>query len=108
MGDKRLVKLMGDDGTEVDDDASFTVAMSDYMLANSRMKKNKLYDMVTLNDAVPIVLALVEAVKAADADGRCIEMKTNDRIKNLAEDRNTLGVDTCGPPVNCYWPQMKT
>jgi len=84
--DKRLVKLMLDDDTEVDDDSTFTVAMTDFMLANSPMKMNKLYDMVTLNDAVPIVLALVEAVKASDAAGECIDVKTNGRIKNLAKD----------------------
>merc|ERR1712129_504027 len=78
--DKRLGKLM------LDDDSTFTVAMTDFMLANSPMKMNKLYDMVTLNDAVPIVLALVEAVKASDAAGECIDVKTNGRIKNLAKD----------------------
>merc|ERR1712232_837911 len=61
----RLVKLMTEDGTEIDEGKTFTVAITDYMLANSKLQKNKLYNMVTLNDAVPLVQALFDAVKKA-------------------------------------------
>jgi len=82
---KRLVKLMTPDDEEVDDEATFSVAISDYMLANSPMKNNALYDMTTKNDAVPIVMALVEAVKKADAKGECINVETDGRIQNIGE-----------------------
>lgn len=82
--ESRFVKLMELDGTEVDDEKKFTVAISDYMLSNSRMKNNQLYNMVTLNDAVPIVLALVDAVKKADAEGKCIATHTDGRIKDIS------------------------
>lgn len=81
---KRLVKLMTEDGQEVDDDRKFTVAITDYMLSNSPLKHNKLYNMVTLNDAVPIVLALVDAVKKADKEGKCVTMKTDGRIVDVS------------------------
>merc|ERR1712039_468854 len=62
---KRLTKLMTEDGKEIDDEKKFTVAITDYMLANSPLKKNKLFNMVTLNDAVPLVQALFDAAKKA-------------------------------------------
>jgi 5'-nucleotidase len=78
---KRLKSLMHPDGTEVKDDDKFTVALSDYMLANSNMKHNKLYDMVTTNDAVPIVQALNEAVIKAGKE--CISPKVEGRITKV-------------------------
>jgi len=79
----RFVKLMELDGSEVSDDKKLTVAMTDYMLANSRLKHNKLYDMTTLNDAVPIVVALSEAVKKADKEGKCVKVETDGRIEDV-------------------------
>jgi len=81
--DQRLVKLMTLDGEEVADDATFTVAITDYMLSNSPLKNNKLYNMVTLNDAVPLVLALVQVVQEADREGKCVVMHTDGRIVDV-------------------------
>lgn len=78
---KRLQKLMTADGTEIDEQKKFTVAITDYMLANSPMKHNKLYNMVTLNDAVPLVQALFAAVR--EAGDKCVESKVDGRIKKL-------------------------
>merc|ERR1711860_255340 len=77
----RLTKLMTEDGKEIDDEKNFTVAITDYMLARSSLKKNKLFKMVTINDAVPLMEALFDAVrKAGDT---CITKKIDGRIKNL-------------------------
>jgi len=54
-------------------------------LAFSPVKINKKYDMVTLNDAVPIAFALLEAVKASDTDGECVKVKTNGRMNTFGE-----------------------
>lgn len=78
---KRLTKLMGEDGEEIDGGKKLTVAITDYMLANSPMKKNKLFHMVTMNDAVPLVQALFEATKKAG--DTCVTTETDGRIKNL-------------------------
>lgn len=78
---KRLTKLMTEDGKDIDDEKKFTVAITDFMLANSPMKKNKLFNMVTLNDAVPLVQALFDATKKAGDS--CITTKIDGRIKNL-------------------------
>jgi len=77
----RLVKLMKPDGTEVGNDEKFTVALTDYMLANSPLKNNKLYNMVTLNDAVPLVQALFKAAKKAGTE--CVSPETDGRMKKL-------------------------
>jgi len=80
---KRLVKLMTLDGKEVADDKEFTCAITDYMLANSKLAKNKLYKMTTLNDAVPLVQAFMEAIqKGGD---KCVDVKLDGRIKDLAK-----------------------
>merc|ERR1719414_28757 len=68
---KRVTKLTDADGKDITDDKKFTVAMTDYMLAHSKLSRNKLYNMVTLNDAVPIVEALFAAAKKAG--DTCIE-----------------------------------
>jgi len=78
---QRLVKLMTADGKVIDEQKKFTVALSDYMLANSPLKNNKLFNMVTKNDAVPIVQALFAAVK--EAGEKCIAPKVDGRIKKL-------------------------
>jgi len=76
----RLVKLTYPNGTAVGDCDKMSVAMSDFMLANSNMRQNKLYNMVTLNDAVPIVQSLFTATEAAgDA---CIGPQVDGRMKN--------------------------
>jgi len=79
---KRLIKLMTADGKDIDESKKFTVAITDYMLANSPMKNNKLYNMVTTNDAVPLVQALFEAVEKAGKT--CVNPKVDGRIKKLA------------------------
>ena len=53
------------------------------MLANSRLRHNRLHDMTTLNDAVPIVLALMEAVKKADKENKCVKEETDGRIEDV-------------------------
>uniref|UniRef100_A0A7S0AHD1 5'-nucleotidase n=1 Tax=Pyrodinium bahamense TaxID=73915 RepID=A0A7S0AHD1_9DINO len=79
---ERLQTLVHPDGSKVKDSDKFTVAMSDYMLANSPMKHNKLYDMTTTNDAVPIVAALFEAAKRAGE--KCLAPKPDGRIVTCA------------------------
>merc|ERR1712232_1186910 len=82
-GGERLVKLMQLDGKEVEDNEKFSVAMSDFMWANSKFVKNELYNMVTVNDNVPMLMGLYDAVeKAGD---RCVANEKDGRIKNLAE-----------------------
>jgi len=81
---KRLKKLTYSDGKALKDGDKLTVAMSNYMLANSPMRGNKLYNMVTLNDAVPIVTALFQATRDAHADGKCISPKSEGRITILS------------------------
>lgn len=80
---QRLKSLMHTDGTDVKKDEKFTVAMSDYMLANSKMKRNKLYEMTTLNDAVPIRVGLFDA--ATKAGNKCIKAAVDGRIKKVKE-----------------------
>jgi 2',3'-cyclic-nucleotide 2'-phosphodiesterase (5'-nucleotidase family) len=79
---QRLQKLTTEDGTEVDPAQEFTVAITDYMLSNSPLRHNKLYQMTTLNDAVPLVQSFVEAV--TNAGDACYTAKLDGRIKDLA------------------------
>jgi len=78
---QRLLKLTYPNSTDVGDADVLTVAMSDYMLANSNMKNNKLYRMVTLNDAVPIVESLFAAALAAG--DKCVAPKVDGRITRV-------------------------
>jgi len=80
---ERLVELTHLDSKPVKDNESFTVALSNFMLGNSPYKHNKLYNMVTMNDAVPIVDALFAAVKKAGS--KCIKPAKDGRLKNAAE-----------------------
>lgn len=80
---QRLVKLTAADGTEVVDAQEFTVGMSDFMYFNSHFVDNKLYDMVTVNDKVPVMLALYKAFE--DAGDSCVDVKVDGRIKNVAD-----------------------
>jgi len=77
---KRLKEVTYPDGKPLKDDDSLTLAMSNFMMANSPLRHNKLYNMVTLNDAVPIVTALFQAAEDAKADGKCIAPKKEGRI----------------------------
>jgi len=78
---ERVKTFTFSNGTAIEDGQTLTVAITDYMLANSELKHNKLYNMVTLNDAVPLVQALFPAVKAAgDA---CVAPETDGRIKKV-------------------------
>lgn len=79
---QRLKSLTHYDDTPVDDKATFTVAMSNFMLANSPYSHNKLYNMVTLNDGVPIVSALFEEAKAAGES--CVQPKLEGRITSIS------------------------
>jgi len=83
----RLKELTHPDSKPVKDDESFTVALSNYMLGNSPYKHNKLYNMVTMNDAVPIVDALFDAVKKAGS--KCINPAKDGRLINAAEAAET-------------------
>jgi len=80
---ERLVKLTTEGGDEVADDKEFTCAITDYMLANSPMKKNKLYKMTTLNDAVPLVQSFMETIQ--NGGDKCVDVKTDGRITDLAK-----------------------
>lgn len=81
----RLKSLHYANDTEVKDTDVMTVALSDYMLANSDMKHNKLFEMTTTNDAVPIVTALFEYTKKTYADGgKCLNPKKDGRIKKVS------------------------
>jgi len=78
---ERVKTFTFSNGTAIEDDQTLTVAITDYMLANSDLKNNKLYNMVTMNDAVPLVQALFPAVQKAGAD--CIAPKIDGRIKQV-------------------------
>lgn len=87
--DKRLVKLMMPDGSEVPDDEELTVAIDVYSFAMSALKKNKLYHMVTTNDALPLVDAVIDYIQAADAKGKCYEGKKDGRIVDVASETDS-------------------
>lgn len=72
-------------GAEVGDDEQLTVAITDYMLSSAPgLKGNKLYDMTTLNDAVPLVQALFQAtLDAKQKPGGCVMPVVDGRIKKL-------------------------
>merc|ERR1712129_75656 len=80
---ERLVKLMTPDGKEVPDDKEFTCAITDYMLANSPLSKNKLYKMTTLNDAVPLVQSFIEAIQSGG--DKCVDAKLDGRITDVSK-----------------------
>jgi len=83
---ERLLKLMLPDGTEVSDDAKFTVSITDYMLNNSPLKNNKLYKMTTLNDAVPMVQAFESEI--VNAGKECKHVVLDGRITNVADGKH--------------------
>ncbi|CAE7941594.1 yfkN [Symbiodinium necroappetens] len=58
---QRVKSLTFDDGRPIPDDASLTVALTDFMLSTSALSSNRFYNMVTVNDAVPLVQALFAA-----------------------------------------------
>lgn len=79
---KRLIDLKYTNGTDVQDSDVMTTCITDYMLAGSALQHNKLFGMTTLNDAVPVVTALFDYIKHAQADGgKCIAPKKDGRIK---------------------------
>jgi len=80
---ERVVKLTTLDGDEVADDKEFTCAITDYMLANSPMAKNKLYKMTTLNDAVPLVQSFMETIQ--DGGDECVDVKIDGRITDISK-----------------------
>lgn len=82
---ERLVKLTTSDGKDVDDEKEYTLAITNYMLGNSKLQKNKLYNMGTLNDAVPLILAIYGAFEDSAADDKCISAKLEGRIKDVAQ-----------------------
>lgn len=84
----RLVSLLKADGSVLGDDDRLSLAISDYMLSKSKFKSNKLYNMVTKNDAVPLLQALFQAIeKAGDS---CISPQTDGRIELLGDDPHPL------------------
>jgi len=82
---ERLVKLMTPDGKEVDDDKEFSLAITNYMFSSSKLQKNKLYNMGTLNDAVPLILSLYSAFEKTAADDKCISAEVEGRIVDVAK-----------------------
>lgn len=78
---ERLVKVTTNDGKELEDDAELTVAMSLFQLNNSPLKNNKLFNMVTMNDAGPLLPALIAAVRKGGDD--CVSPKTDGRVKDV-------------------------
>lgn len=80
---ERLVKLKHLNDTEVTDDEKLTVGMSNYMWANSKLVNNKLFNMVTVNDKVPLLMGLYDYVE--DAGDKCVTQELDGRIKNLSE-----------------------
>ena len=69
------------DGRPIADDAKLTVALTDYMLSQSTLSQNQLYNMVTVNDAVPLVQALFTAV--ANAGTSCINPILDGRMLRM-------------------------
>lgn len=82
---QRLVHLQHPGGAQVGDDEQLTVAITDYMLSSAPgLKGNKLYDMTTLNDAVPLVQALFQTtLDAKQKPGGCVMPAVDGRIKKL-------------------------
>lgn len=79
----RLKKLAHLDGKSVHPKENFRVAITDYQLANSELKNNIFFDMTTLNDALPILLALFDVIKKAGMS--CISPQVDGRITNLGK-----------------------
>jgi len=79
----RFIKLMTEDGKDIDDKRDFTVALTLFQLNSSPLKKNRLYNMVTPNDAQPLLPALASVLKkGADA---CVSPEFDGRVKDLAK-----------------------
>jgi len=74
----RLKTLVLPSGREVQEGQTFTLGLTNYMHATSPLKDSKLFDMVSLNDAVPVVTALYEAVEVAGDS--CIHPQIDGRI----------------------------
>jgi len=83
---QRLKDVTHSDGTPLKDEEELTVALSDFMMVNSALRNNKLYNMVTMNDAVPIVMSLFRATQEAHAKGACIDPEVEGRITNLSKE----------------------
>jgi len=79
---KRLVRLTTPDGKDIDEGKNFTVAINDFMLGTSPLKHNRLYNMVTLNDAMPVIQAVFDVIE--EAGDKCIEPKLDSRIKVIS------------------------
>jgi len=82
---KRLVRLMTLDGNDVEDDKRYTISATKYMLSTSRLNKNELYNMVTKNDAIPLIDALTTAIQAAQTEGKCCDAKIDGRIIDVVK-----------------------
>jgi len=80
----KLLKVTTADGKAIDEKKEYTLATSSYELGRCRLKNNRLYQMSTKNDALPLIPVLAEAVKkAGDA---CVDAQTEGRIKDVSKD----------------------
>ena len=85
---QRLSHFRLANGTTVKDETRLTVAMIDYFFAKSDWRNNDLFDMVTVNDAVPLILALDAYVQKAESS--CIKPKLEKRM-TLVKNTNAEG-----------------
>lgn len=77
----RLSMMTLPNGHPVGDDDEFTMAVTNLMYATyAPFEKMPLYDMVTVSDAVPIILAIYAAVDKASQQGACIAPKIEGRM----------------------------
>lgn len=73
-----MTRLRYANGTALREDKELTVAMIDYFYAKSDWRQNKLFEMGTVNDAVPLILALYAYVQKAGSS--CIAPALEGRI----------------------------
>lgn len=80
----RLVSLKTEDGEDIDEEREFTVALTVFQLNSSPLKNNRMYNMVTQNDAQPLVPELASELKKGG--DKCVNPtpKLDGRIKDLA------------------------
>ncbi|CAK9087581.1 unnamed protein product [Durusdinium trenchii] len=76
----RVTHLAWRNGTALLPDGTLTVAMTDYAFSTSGWQKHRLFDMVTTNDAIPLVLAIYSAVEVAAQHGHCVAPKVEGRM----------------------------
>ena len=78
-----LLSVTYENGTELGSEP-ITVVTSDFVVLNSKLNGEPLYNMVRMNDALPLLDTLYNAVESKAAEGTCIEPTIDGRI--IAED----------------------